>query len=96
VFPDGASTDSHEEELHRVLAECLDSIERGLPFHAAGFAARHPEFADQIQEFFAGHQWLTRLTAPIRELLKVESTGDMFRPVATLLASLAGPPESCH
>jgi hypothetical protein len=89
VFADGALAPGGEEELHRVLAECLDSIERGLPFHAAGFAARHPEFANQIQEFLAGHDWLTRLTAPIRELLKAESTGDMFRPVSTLLASLA-------
>jgi hypothetical protein len=52
--------------LYLFLAECLESVEHGLPGHLALARAQHPEFKAEIEEFLALHEWVAQLTACLR------------------------------
>src|SRR5262245_35157458 len=57
-----------EERLGAVVFACLQAIERGRPLDHREVLARHPEFADELAEFFAGRAELHHLAAPLREV----------------------------
>jgi hypothetical protein len=52
--------------LYSVLAECLESVERGLPAHYTSVCARHPEYKAEIEQFLSLLEWIARLTAGLR------------------------------
>src|SRR5262245_65875430 len=56
-----------EERLGAVVFACLQSIEQGRRLDHREVLARHPEFADELAEFFAGRAELHHLAAPLRE-----------------------------
>src|SRR5690348_15397108 len=56
-----------DERLGTVVFACLQAIEQGRPFDQREVLARHPEFADELAEFFADRAELHQLAAPLRE-----------------------------
>src|SRR6516165_6490612 len=57
-----------EERLGAVVFACLQAIEQGRRLDQRVVLARHPEFADELAEFFAGRAELHHLAAPLREV----------------------------
>src|SRR5262245_351843 len=57
-----------DERLRAVVFACLQAIEQGRPPDHLEVLARHPEFADELTEFFAGRAELDHLAAPLREV----------------------------
>jgi tetratricopeptide (TPR) repeat protein/tRNA A-37 threonylcarbamoyl transferase component Bud32 len=56
-----------DERLGAIVFACLEAIERGRPLDHREVLARHPEFADELAEFFAERAELLELAAPLRE-----------------------------
>jgi WD40 repeat protein len=63
-----SEADREEDHLYQVLADYLESSERGLQPDAAELVARHPEFASELQAFLQTHNQLEILTAPVRQV----------------------------
>src|SRR5690348_207869 len=53
-----------QARLNDVLAEYLQEVEAGREPDRAGLAARHPDLADELREFFANHDQLASLAGP--------------------------------
>src|SRR5690242_7144181 len=56
-----------DERLGEVVFACLQAIEQGRTLDHREVLARHPEFADELAEFFAEWAELHELAAPLRE-----------------------------
>jgi serine/threonine protein kinase len=72
--------DDHDREarLNAALLECLEAQQSGRAADRRELAARHPEFAAELREFFALREQIDRLAAPLRD--------------AALSGGSAGPP----
>src|SRR5262249_17266347 len=57
-----------DERLGAVVFACLEAIEQGRPLDHREVLAGHPEFADELAEFFAERAELHHLAAPLREI----------------------------
>src|SRR5262245_31850089 len=57
-----------EERLGAVVFACLQAIEQGRRLDHREVLARHPEFADELAEFFAGRAELHHLAGPLRQV----------------------------
>jgi hypothetical protein len=57
-----------DERLGAVVFACLQAIDQGRPQDQGEVLARHPEFADELAEFFAERADFDRLAAPLREV----------------------------
>ena len=60
-----------DERLGAVVFACLQAIEQGHPLDHREVLARHPEFADELDEFFAERAELDELAAALREVALV-------------------------
>jgi serine/threonine protein kinase len=64
-----SSASTKDERLNGVIAEYLRSIERGEFPDRAELLALHPEFADDLQAFFADHDRFRRAATPLAQAL---------------------------
>src|SRR5690349_18562309 len=55
-----------EQQLSDILLQYVDAVESGQAPDRREVLARHPEFADDLREFFAGRDQLELLAAPLR------------------------------
>jgi len=68
-----------QQRLQEVLVAYLEAVESGNAPHQKDFVERHPEFADELADFFAGRQQVDELAAPIREAVQ---SGDVDEVIA--------------
>lgn len=73
---DGSSQETHDPRLNRILAEYLEAVEQGSDASPDDWIDRHPEFADELREFFAGRQRLDDLVSPGRAAEEESSEPD--------------------
>ncbi len=59
-----------QQRLEKVLVAYLEGVESGDAPDEKEFLGRHPEFADELAEFFAGRRQVDELAAPIREAVQ--------------------------
>src|SRR5262245_61516920 len=55
-----------EQRLGEIVFAAVRAQEEGRPVDRGELLARHPEFAAELAEFFAGRDELDRLAAPLR------------------------------
>jgi serine/threonine-protein kinase len=55
-----------EQRWGEIAAACLEALERGQAVDRTALAAAHPEFADDLAEFFAQYDRLEGLAGPLR------------------------------
>ncbi|HEX6986384.1 MAG TPA: serine/threonine-protein kinase, partial [Planctomycetaceae bacterium] len=53
--------------LDELLALCLEAERLGVPIDRRELLCRHPDVADELAEFLAGHERVKHLVAPFRE-----------------------------
>jgi serine/threonine protein kinase len=61
---------TQDERLGEVIAAYLRDCEAGNKPDQAAILARHPDLADELQDFFSGYQQLGRLAAPLRQAVE--------------------------
>jgi serine/threonine-protein kinase len=59
-----------DDRLHRVLAEYLLAIDAGESPNRDELSARHPDLADELADYFAGHDRLDELAEPLRNAVR--------------------------
>jgi tetratricopeptide (TPR) repeat protein len=62
--------DGREQRWGEIVAACLEARERGQAVDRQALAAAHPEFAEELAEFFARGDRFDRLAAPIVAVAK--------------------------
>jgi serine/threonine protein kinase len=55
-----------EGRLEAAILEYVDALEAGTEIDREGLLRAHPELRGELQAFFAGHDQMERLTAPLR------------------------------
>jgi serine/threonine protein kinase len=55
-----------DERLSVLILEYVDALQAGLKPDREGFLRAHPEFRSELEAFFAGHDQVERLAAPLR------------------------------
>src|SRR5262249_55565134 len=56
-----------EARLNAVLLECLEAIQQDRSADRRQLLAQHPEFAEELREFFSLREQIDRLAAPVRD-----------------------------
>jgi serine/threonine protein kinase len=56
-----------ENRLNAVLLECLEALPADRGSDRREMLVRHPEFADELREFFSLREQIDRLAAPVRD-----------------------------
>ncbi|NUQ61373.1 MAG: protein kinase [Pirellulales bacterium] len=79
------SLSEHEQRLGEVIAAYLEAIDRGDQARQEDWLARYPEFAAELEEFFAGVEQVDQLAAPLR------SSADGHDSTATWAVYSVGP-----
>jgi serine/threonine-protein kinase len=69
-----------------VVVECLEALDNGQPLDRQAYLARHPQFADQLHAFFAQHDCLDQLAAPLRATAEAARTVAQCGEVTPLVA----------
>jgi tRNA A-37 threonylcarbamoyl transferase component Bud32 len=64
-----------EERVNRIVAEYLQSIERGEVPDRAALLAGHPDLADELSAFFADHDRFQKFAAPLAGALTLPPSG---------------------
>src|SRR5262245_44620366 len=59
-------TADREEQLTAILLEYVEAVQAGATPDRRELLVRHPEFAAELREFFAGRDQLELLAAPLR------------------------------
>ena len=67
---DHGESSERQQRLQDVLVTYLEAVEIGNAPNQQEFVERHPEFADELAEFFAGRQQVDELAAPIQEAMQ--------------------------
>src|SRR5438067_7608655 len=60
------ASSARDQLLGRALADCLEAFETGASPDPGALLRRHPEFARELERFFAQHAHVDRLAAPLR------------------------------
>jgi serine/threonine protein kinase len=71
-----------EERLNAVLLTYLENVQAGRAPDRRQVLAAHPDLRPELEEFFASHDEVERLAAPIREVAAESSPGPVISPVA--------------
>ena len=58
------------DRLGDALAACLEAAEKGETLDRPALLARYPEFALEVERFFAQHAHMNQLTAPLRDVVR--------------------------
>src|SRR4051794_7965886 len=61
---------SERQGLHDLITLYLEAEESGQTLDRTDWLQRHPEFADDLRRFFADHDRLKQLGAPLREVAR--------------------------
>ncbi|HLN26982.1 MAG TPA: hypothetical protein VK395_04515 [Gemmataceae bacterium] len=61
--------EDREQRFHEVLVRYVEALEDGHPPNLKEFAARYPEFAADLEEYFAGLRQLDQLAGMLRGLV---------------------------
>jgi len=69
MTPDFTKSADREERLHEILVRYVDALEKGLQPDPKEFITQYPEFAADLEEYFAGLRQLDQLAAPLRGLV---------------------------
>jgi len=56
-----------QRHLHEVLVAYIEAVEAGQAPDRDRLLAEHPDLAEYLRDFFAGHDQVNRLTAALRE-----------------------------
>jgi WD40 repeat protein len=64
------NSSEREEQWGEVLVTCLKAIDEGEAPDRQALVARNPNFADELEQFFAEHDYFGRLAAPLRPLVQ--------------------------
>jgi serine/threonine protein kinase len=64
----GAKDPQAEERLGELILEYLDALQAGRPINRESFLRANPGFRGELEAFFAGHDRVERLVAPLREI----------------------------
>jgi serine/threonine protein kinase/Flp pilus assembly protein TadD len=72
-----------DDGLGAVLAACLEAVDRGEG-DLQVFLARHPEFAAELKEYFAGQERVERVAAPLRPAVPAPQAPSTADPAAEL------------
>ena len=64
------NSSERQQRLEEVLVAYLEAVDSGDAPDQQEFLGRHPEFSDELDEFFAGRRQLDELAAPIREAVQ--------------------------
>ena len=63
------STDG-DEQWGEVLVACLKAIDEGKAPNRQALLAQYPNFAAELEQFFAEHDYFGRLAAPLRPVIQ--------------------------
>jgi hypothetical protein len=55
-----------EERLGEIILHAVEAMQSGQELDRGRFVAAHPEFHEELEAFFAGHDHVERLAAPLR------------------------------
>jgi hypothetical protein len=67
MSPQDPDPATREERLDRVIAGFLDEVESNPAVDRRQWLARHPEFFDELSDFFADRDEVEKLAAPLRD-----------------------------
>src|SRR5260370_2476593 len=81
-----------EARLNPVLLECLEVLQADRASDRREMLDRHPEFADELREFFSLREQIDRLAAPVRDAALSGVLSD--RPAASKVSSATASPEA--
>jgi hypothetical protein len=68
--PKTGDCEEREQRLQEILVRYVEALEEGHSPEPKEFVARYPEFAGDLEEYFAGLAQLDRLAAPLRGLVR--------------------------
>jgi serine/threonine protein kinase len=71
MVPDHQDLSEREQRLGEIVFACLQVLESGQPLNQQEVLAQHPEFAADLEEFFAGRKEVHQLATPLREVVKM-------------------------
>src|SRR4051794_16512737 len=87
-----------EDDLSRVLVAGLEAVATGRAEARASLLNQNPRFAGELAQFFAHHDRIDRLAAPLRALVQARPPStpgqSQFPTPGGGGASLLGPPSS--
>src|SRR5262245_32504674 len=66
MAPDLTDGRDHEDRLNEALLVYVEALQAGHAPDRARFLADHPDLRPDLEEFFAGHDAVERLAAPLR------------------------------
>src|SRR5947209_17318373 len=64
----GERPEEREGRLDEVLATFVEALDSGLLPDRREWLVRHPEFYDELTDFFSGHDALERIAAGLRDV----------------------------
>jgi serine/threonine protein kinase len=73
-----------EDQLSAVLVACLEALDQGQDVDRGTWLERYPQFAPELQRFFADQEKVDRLAAPLRSAVR-DALGATPRPNFTPL-----------
>src|SRR5712691_5704209 len=73
-----------EQRLGEVVFACLQAVDNGQPLDRQDVVARHPEFASELEAFFADQDQFQWMAAPLRDIVEAAQPDEtMVRGAAT-------------
>jgi serine/threonine protein kinase len=70
----------HERRLHEVLLAYVEQVQEGRPPDRRELLAAHPDLGPDLEEFFASHDEMERLAAPLRHATTAGPDGECVAP----------------
>jgi WD40 repeat protein/tRNA A-37 threonylcarbamoyl transferase component Bud32 len=67
MFPPPSDASAREDRLDAILGAYYEAVDAGAPPDPSSWIGRYPEFAPELNAFFAGQDYLSQLAAPLRE-----------------------------